>query len=41
VDYDKRSVFVNVPVSSTVIMSEIDPRQDEKWVEEQQKNNNE
>ena len=41
VDYDKRSVFVNVPVSSTVIMSEIDPRQDEKWVEEQHKNNNE
>jgi MFS family permease len=41
VDYDKRSVFVNVPVSSTVIMSEIDPRQDEKWVEDQQKNNHE
>ncbi len=40
VDYDKKSIFVNVPISSSAVMSEIDPRQDLKWVDEQQKNHN-
>jgi hypothetical protein len=34
---DDMSVFVNVPVTSSSVMPEIDPRQDQDWVDEQQK----
>ncbi|MCK9336600.1 MAG: MFS transporter [Arcobacteraceae bacterium] len=33
---DDMSVFVNVPVASSAILPEFDPRQDEEWVKEHQ-----
>lgn len=36
---DDMSVFVNVPLSSSSVMPEIDPRQDQEWVDEKQSNN--
>jgi MFS family permease len=36
---DNMSVFVNMPANSTGVIPEIDPRQDQEWVEEQQQNN--
>lgn len=37
VDDDDMSVFVNVPLASSSVMPEIDPRQDREWVDEQLK----
>ena len=36
---DDLSVFVNVPLTSSSVIPEIDPRQDQEWVDEQQNNN--
>lgn len=36
---DDLSVFVNVPLASSIVMPEIDPRQDQDWVDEQQSTN--
>jgi len=36
---DDMSVFVNVPLTSSSVIPEIDPRQDQEWVDEQQTNN--
>lgn len=33
---DDMSVFVNVPLTSSSVIPEIDPRQDQEWVDEQQ-----
>jgi len=38
---DDMSVFVNVPLASSSVMPEIDPRQDQEWVDEQQHNHEE
>ncbi len=38
---DDMSVFVNVPIASSSVMPEIDPRQDQEWVDEQQHNHEE
>lgn len=38
IDDDNMSVFVNVPIASGNVMPEIDPRQDQEWVDERQSN---
>jgi hypothetical protein len=41
VPFDERSVFVSVPTTSSTILAEFDPRQDEDWVQEKKENINE
>ena len=41
VPFEERSVYVSVPTTSSTILAEFDPRQDEEWVQEQKENINE
>ena len=38
VPFEERSVYVSMPSTSSTILAEFDPRQDEEWVQEQKEN---